>query len=73
MTVFGIFILRKRRGRPKEGYRTFGYPVTPVIFMIPILFSVVYLVKEDYRVALMSAGTVLVGTAVYFANKLLRK
>ena len=81
MTVAGIFVLRKRQGRPKDGYRTVGYPVVPVLFMIPILFSVVYLVREDFIktfitheqaamwTTIMSAGTLLVGTAVYFANK----
>ena len=81
MTVFGIFILRNRRGRPKQGYRTVGYPVVPVIFMIPILFSVVYLIREDFIktfvtgeqaamwTTIMSTGTLLLGTAVYFVNK----
>ena len=81
MTVAGIFVLRKRHGRPEGGYRTVGYPVVPVLFMIPILFSVVYLIREDFVktfitheqaamwTTIMSAGTILVGTAVYFANK----
>ena len=85
MTVAGIFVLRKRGGKPKEGYRTVGYPVVPVLFMIPILFSVIYLVREDFIktfvtgeqaamwTTIMSAGTLLLGTAVYYANKLFRK
>ena len=85
MTVAGIFVLRKRLGKPKEGYRTVGYPVVPVLFMIPILFSVIYLVREDFIktfitgeqaamwTTIMSAVTLLLGTAVYYANKLFRK
>ena len=66
-------------------YRTWGYPVTPIIFCILILASISYLVYDDYLatfvrhdqkamwMSIMSAGTLLVGGAVYFANKLIKK
>lgn len=43
---FGIFILRKKMAGAHRPYRTWGYPVVPVIF---ILFSLFYFVLTIYN------------------------
>ena len=34
LTIFGIFILRKKRPDAERPYKAFGYPVLPVIYII---------------------------------------
>ncbi|MCR5018708.1 MAG: amino acid permease [Bacteroidales bacterium] len=84
-TVAGVFVHRRRFPDAERPYKTWGYPVTPIIFCILILASISYLVYDDYLatfvrhdqkamwMSIMSAGTLLVGGAVYFANKLIKK
>lgn len=84
-TVAGVFVHRHRFPNAARPYKTWGYPVTPIIFCILILASISYLVYDDYLatfvrhdqkamwMSIMSAGTLLVGCAVYLANKLIKK
>lgn len=83
-TVCGVAVFRHRRPDVPRPYKTWGYPVTPTIFVILIACSIFYLVYNDYMatfvrheqeamwMTIMSAGTLLVGVAVYFANKLIK-
>lgn len=84
-TVAGVFVHRRRFPNAERPYKTWGYPVTPIIFCILILASISYLVYDDYLatfvrhdqkamwMSIMSAGTLLVGGAVYLLNKLIKK
>ena len=83
-TVCGVAVFRHRRPDVPRPYKTWGYPVTPTIFVILIACSIFYLVYNDYMatfvrgeqeamwMTIMSAGTLLAGVAVYFANKLIK-
>jgi APA family basic amino acid/polyamine antiporter len=41
LAVFGVFVLRKKRPDLPRPYRTLGYPVTPVLFILAALFVIV--------------------------------
>jgi len=83
MTVAGLFVHRHRFPHVVRPYRTWGYPVVPILFIALILWSVVYLIHEDYYntfvehtqtvmwMSLMSAGTLLSGMMVYVMNQLI--
>lgn len=81
LTVFGVFIHRRKFPHLQRSYKTFGYPVTPIIFCVLIVWSIVYLVHEDYVntfvtheqpvmwMSLMSFLTLLSGIVVYLINR----
>ena len=54
-------------------FRTPLYPLTPVMFAIPILVSVVYLCVTNWMNLAVSAGILLLGAAVYLMEKLVYK
>lgn len=81
MTVAGIFVHRHRYPNVVRPYKTWGYPVTPVIFILLILWSIVYLVREDFIqtfiegrqkamwMTLMSLATLVSGVVIYQVNR----
>jgi len=85
LTVAGLFIHRKRFPTMERPYKTWGYPFTPCIFIVLILWSIVYLVYEDYKntfiedtqqvmwMTIMSILTLLTGAGVYYLNRIVIK
>lgn len=80
LTVAGVFVHRKRFPTVERPYRTWGYPWVPCLFIALILWSVIYLIREDYMrtfvereqaamwMTLMSGCTLLTGAGVYWWN-----
>ncbi|MBS3915934.1 MAG: amino acid permease [Bacteroidetes bacterium] len=67
LTVSGIIVLRFRHGKP-QGYRAFGYPVTPVIFILTTLAVAIYFMKSHTPESLLGLGTALLGGLLYFIS-----
>lgn len=72
MTVAGLFIHRKRHPGMKRPFRTPLYPLTPILFCIPILFSLFYLFRSNFLNLAISGGTLLVGIILYLIDKNIR-
>ena len=66
MTVAGVIVLRKRSPALTRPYSTWGYPITPVIFIIFSLYLVFNTIIEDPRDALIGLGIILAGLPAYF-------
>jgi APA family basic amino acid/polyamine antiporter len=66
LTVAGIFILRFKHKHIETSYKTFLYPITPLLFLSIILFILVYIMIEKPVESLFGLGTVLLGLFVYF-------
>jgi len=66
LTVFSIFILRKKGDLQKDAYRTWGYPVTPILFLIVTGWMVVYTFLNQTVESLIGIGTLGVGVVIYF-------
>jgi len=66
MTVAGMMIIRKKELLPKNGYRTFGYPITPLIFITGNLWIIFYSVKSRPITSLYGLFTIVAGILVYF-------
>jgi APA family basic amino acid/polyamine antiporter len=67
MAVGSVFILRRRRPDLERPYRTWGYPVVPLLFLAASLFLLGnYLVSEPRSFAL-DVGVILTGVPVYVA------
>jgi basic amino acid/polyamine antiporter, APA family len=70
LTVFGVFILRRKFKHLKINYRTPFYPVTPILFLVIIFSVIVHIIAEKPIESLAGLVTVLLGLFVYFlANK----
>jgi APA family basic amino acid/polyamine antiporter len=65
MSCAGVIILRRKQPDLERPYRTWGYPVVPVIFVLISGFLVLNTVVSDLRKALIGAGLILTGLPVY--------
>lgn len=65
--VAGVFILR-RRGRIENAYRTFGYPVTPLIFLGLMAWTLTYILINRPEEGFAGLGIILTGVILYWAS-----
>jgi basic amino acid/polyamine antiporter, APA family len=61
----GLFVLRGRPGY-QPPYRTWGYPLVPIVFIIASLFIVIHRFTVDPREAAIGLGLVAAGAPVYY-------
>lgn len=65
-TVAGIFVLR-RKGLPRP-YSTWGYPVTPAIFLVLSVVMVLFTLKSHPKESLAGFATVILGLPIYWLS-----
>ena len=65
LAVIGVIVLRWREPNLARPYRTWGYPVTPVIFAVVTLFCLAQNSRNHFRETLIGAATVLIGIPIY--------
>lgn len=68
LTVLGVFVLRVKEPALPRPYRTWGYPLTPGIFLAVSAWMMFYIVSDKPRESLAGLLTMLAGLAVYFAS-----
>jgi APA family basic amino acid/polyamine antiporter len=70
LTVLGVFVLRWRRPDLPRPYRTWGYPVTPAIFLTVSVWMLVHMLSETStrRPSLWGLATMALGLVVYFLS-----
>lgn len=73
LTVLGVFILRFQKPDLERPYKTWGYPVTPAIFLILNCWFLWFVFKGKPVAALVGLGVMAAGLVVYFAAKFLSK
>ena len=64
-TVLGVIVLRRREPALTRPYRTWGYPVTPLLFLVVEIWMVVFLVRETPMTAIVSSATIVAGLLLY--------
>ncbi len=69
LTVFGVFVHRRRYPDAPRPYKTWGYPVVPILFMIPVLWSLIYLFKQQPLEALLGTATISLSFVLYAIGK----
>jgi APA family basic amino acid/polyamine antiporter len=73
LTVLGVIIMRVKHPEIPRTYKTWGYPVTPIIFLVINIWILVYgLLFRPYE-SLAGIGFTAAGVIVYFINKLMSK
>ena len=61
MTVVGLFLLRRQQGKDAgTSYRTWGYPVTPLIYISITLWTLIFITID--RPAIAAVGLAVIGT-----------
>lgn len=68
-TVFGIFILRTKLKHIPRTYKTFGYPFTPILFILFEIWMLTHILMDKPEESLAGLATVLSGIAVYYIAK----
>jgi len=68
LTVLGVFVLRWRQPNLARPYRTWGYPVTPAIFLAISAWMLVHMLTEASTrgPSLRGLATMVLGLGVYF-------
>jgi basic amino acid/polyamine antiporter, APA family len=69
LTVLGLFVLRIRKPDLARPYKTWGYPVTPIIFLALTLWTMIFVFIGKPVESLFGLGTVATGLIFYFAGK----
>jgi APA family basic amino acid/polyamine antiporter len=70
ITVLGIFVHRFRYPHVRRPYKTWGYPLTPLIFLAISLWMLIFIFIDKPTESLAGIATLLIGLIVYFiANK----
>jgi APA family basic amino acid/polyamine antiporter len=65
LAVLGVIVLRFREPLLARPYRTWGYPVTPLIFGTVTVFCLIQNFELHLRESLIGAATVLLGIPIY--------
>ena len=69
LTIFGIFILRKKRPDAERPYKAFGYPVLPIIYIAMGMAFCLLLIVYKPRFTWPGLIITLVGIPVYYLIK----
>jgi amino acid transporter len=69
LAVAGVFILRRKRPDLPRPYRTFGYPVTPALFLLASVGMMVNAIVTNPRDNGVTFGIILAGIPVYWVWK----
>lgn len=66
MTVMGVFIHRKKYPNIHRPYKTWAYPIVPIIFMLFIIWNMFYMFKEKTIESVIGLGTLAIALIVYY-------
>jgi APA family basic amino acid/polyamine antiporter len=72
-TVLGVIVLRKTQPDLLRPYKTWLYPLTPILYLCLMGWTLIYIIIEKPQEALMSLGVIVLGVILYFVSNLYRK
>jgi APA family basic amino acid/polyamine antiporter len=65
LTVVGIMLLRSKDPDRPRPYKTWGYPLTPILFVIGNLWIVIFSIRNNLTAFAWGLVTVIVGWIIY--------
>jgi APA family basic amino acid/polyamine antiporter len=68
-TVLGVLVLRKTQPNLHRPYKTWLYPITPLLYLCLMGWSLLYIIFDKPKEALMSLGVIVIGILMYFVSK----
>ena len=69
LVVFGVFVLRKKMPNAYRSYKTIGYPVVPVLFLLFCAGLIANTLMERPREAGMGLALIALGAPFYLLFK----
>ncbi len=69
LTVLGVMILRRTRPELQRPYRTWGYPLTPILFILSSVFLTVNSLIRESRNSSIGLALIALGIPVYLIWK----
>ena len=66
LAVLGLIVLRFRQPNLPRPYRVWGYPITPLIFLVVTLFMMLYTIQQRILESLLGLATALIGLGIYY-------
>ena len=67
-TVLGVIVLRLRRPDLPRPYRTWGYPITPLIFLAISLWMLFFQLRDKPMESIAGLVTIALGLPLYFLS-----
>lgn len=64
--VLGVIVLRIREPQIERPFRAWGYPITPIVFLLIQIWAIIFVVKERPTQSLYGFMTLILGLLVYF-------
>lgn len=65
VTVLGVYVLRWRQPDLPRPYRTFGYPVTPLVYLLVTGWTLTFVILQKPTEGLFGVGVILAGLALF--------
>jgi APA family basic amino acid/polyamine antiporter len=69
LAVAGVMVLRWREPGLARPYRTWGYPVTPLAYVLGSAWTLAFVLVERPRESRLGLATVLAGAPVWWAAR----
>jgi basic amino acid/polyamine antiporter, APA family len=69
LAVLGVIVLRWTQPELRRPYRVWGYPLTPVVFLLVTSFMMYYLLTQRPMQSLASILTMLAGLVVFALSR----
>ena len=68
-TVVGVFVLRRQQPDLPRPYRTFGYPITPIVYLLLTGWTLGFVLYSRPAEGAFGLGIILSGALVYILSK----
>ena len=78
MVVFSVFLLRFKKHQLEHLYKAYGYPLTPVLYIVSslailVLITIGYIKEERYSILISAGVSVILGLILYEAWRRFKK
>ena len=68
LAVIGLFVLRWQLPNIDRPYKTFGYPITPLIYITLMSWTLIYTAIQKPKEALGAVVIIAIGLLLYFIS-----
>ena len=69
MTVLGVILLRLRRPALLRPYKTWGYPITPLVYSLAMIGFIINVCAHKPLESLFGFGLLALGIPVYLVSR----